>query len=291
MIKSILVPATGAPSDNETLAAALAVARPAAAHIEALHVRLDPIEVAVSSAVGDGSGGAGAMIEGLVEQLERDAAQREVAARDIFKKFCAREGVAVAAAPAEAGGGPSAAFHVEIGQEPRWLASYGMTADLIVAGRGIPGDDAMARIALEAMLLETGRPLLIPGHARLAAGFAERVVIAWKPTAQAARAVTCAMPLLANAKEVSVLTIEEEEGRRDELDRLIRYLGWHGVSATARRLPPGPGGAAETLLAAAGKAGLLVMGGYGHARLREWVFGGFTQHVLVDAPMAVLMVH
>lgn len=292
MIKTILVPATGNPSDSTTLAAALTVARGFAAHIDALHVRLDPVEVAVSSTAGDGSGGAGVMIADLVDQLEQDAAQREAVARDLFAKFCAGEGIAVAAAPAEvAGSGPSAAFHVEIGQEPRWLASYGMTADLIVACRGTPGDDAMARTTLEALLLETGRPLLIPGRAALAPGFAERIAIAWKPTAQAARAVGCALPLLIAAKEVAVLTIEEEEGRRDALDPLIRHLGWHGVAATARRVPPGADGAAETLLAAASEAGLLVMGGYGHARLREWVFGGFTQQILVDAPMAVLMAH
>jgi nucleotide-binding universal stress UspA family protein len=55
---------------------------------------------------------------------------------------------------------------------------------------------------------------------------------------------------------------------------------------------PGPDGAAATLLSAiAGRADLLVMGGYGHSRVREWVFGGFTQHVLADAPLPVLLAH
>jgi len=86
--------------------------------------------------------------------------------------------------------------------------------------------------------------------------------------------------------------VEEEEGRRDGVERLVGYLAWHGVKAAAERLVPGPHGPAETLLAAASaKAELLVMGGYGHTRLREWVFGGFTQHVLDDAAMAVLMAH
>ncbi|HVC50639.1 MAG TPA: hypothetical protein VND87_01320 [Stellaceae bacterium] len=291
VIKTILVPATGNQTDTAILTAALAVGRRFAAHIDALHVRLDPVEVAVATAAGEGSGGSGLMVQGLVEQLEQDSAKREATARDLFTAFCAGEGVAIAATPGEAGDKPSAQFHVEIGQEPRWLANYGMTADLVIAGRGAPGDDAVARTTLEALLLETGRPLLIPGRTDLSTGFAERVAIAWRPTAQAARAVACAMPLLTGAKEVAVLTVEEEEGRRDELDRLVRCLAWHGLPATARRLPPGPDGAAETLLAAAGKAGLLVMGGYGHARLREWVFGGFTQRLLADAPMAVLMAH
>ncbi|MGH7093972.1 MAG: hypothetical protein ACREFB_10605, partial [Stellaceae bacterium] len=240
MIKTILVPATGNQTDTAILSAALTVGRRFAAHIDALHVRADPIEAAVAAAAGDGTGGSGLMVEGLVEQLEQDAARREATARDLFTAFCADEGVAIAAAPDEANGRPSAQFHVEIGQEPRWLASYGITADLVVAGRGMPGDEAVARTTLETLLLETGRPLLIPGRTDLSAGFAERVAIAWKPTAQTARAVACAMPLLADAKEVAVLTVEEEQGRRDEFDRLVRYLAWHGVPATARRLPPGP---------------------------------------------------
>jgi nucleotide-binding universal stress UspA family protein len=96
------------------------------------------------------------------------------------------------------------------------------------------------------------------------------------------------MPFLARATEIVVMTVKEEEGRRDDADRLVRSLAWHGFAATAEWLTPGPHGTAETLLAAAGaKAGLLVLGGYGHSRLREWVFGGFTQHVLADAPLPV----
>jgi nucleotide-binding universal stress UspA family protein len=172
------------------------------------------------------------------------------------------------------------------------MTSYGMTCDLIVAARGIPGDDAVARSMLETLLLETGRPLLIPGRADGSPPSAERIAIAWKPTPQAARAVACAMPFLGHAKDVIVLTVEEEEGARDEAERLLAYLAWHGVKAAAERVAPGPDGAAETMLATAGAAAdLLVMGGFGHTRLREWVFGGFTQRVLAEAPLPVLIAH
>jgi hypothetical protein len=89
------------------------------------------------------------------------------------------------------------------------------------------------------------------------------------------------------------MTVGEEQGRRDDADRLVRGLAWHGLSAIVeRRMPGSHDTAAETLLAAAGaKAGLLVMGGYGNNRLREWVFGGFTERVLANAPLPVLMAH
>jgi hypothetical protein len=100
------------------------------------------------------------------------------------------------------------------------------------------------------------------------------------------------MPFLTRTKEIVVLTVEEEEGRPDDADRLARSLAWHGLAATVERLTPGAHGAAETLLAAVStKAGLLVMGGYGHSRIGEWVFGGFTQRVLADAPLPVLIAH
>jgi nucleotide-binding universal stress UspA family protein len=287
MIKTILVPATGNQTDAACCAAALAVARAFAAHIDALHVRIDPVEVAVAMSA-DGAGGT--LLEGIIDGLTRDADQGEAKARSRFDEFCMREELPIVAAPAGMSAKPSAQWHVETGQETRWMASYGMTADLVVASRGIPGDNAVARSNLEALLLETGRPLLIPAAAppRLA----ERIAVAWKPTPQAARAVAYAMPFMARAKEVAVLTVEEEEGRQDGAERLVGYLAWHGVKAVAERIAPGPHGPAEALLAAASaRAELLVMGGYGHTRLREWVFGGFTQRVLADAPLPVLLAH
>ena len=93
-------------------------------------------------------------------------------------------------------------------------------------------------------------------------------------------------------REIVIATVEETADERDEIDRLSRYLGRHGLHSTVARMRPGPDGAAATLLSAiVGRADLLVMGGYGHSRVREWVFGGFTQHVLAGAPLPVLLAH
>ena len=171
------------------------------------------------------------------------------------------------------------------------MTNYGLAADLIVASRGTT-DDATPRSTLEAVLVKTGRPLLIPSTGAPSVEMAERIAIAWKPTPQTARAVAAAMPFLARAKEIVVMTVQEEEDGSDDADRLVRNLEWHGLKAVAQSLSPDGRGAAETLVAAAAeKVGLLVMGGYGHSQLREWVFGGFTQQLLVSAPVPVLMVH
>jgi nucleotide-binding universal stress UspA family protein len=238
------------------------------------------------------TGGAGGILmEGIIADLTRDADKGEAEARAHFVDFCSRESLALVAAPSGSDAKPSAQFHVETGQASRWMATYGVTADLLVASRGKPGDEAATLSVIEALLLETGRPLLIPGSAAASPAIAERVAVAWKPTPQAARAVAFAMPFLARAKEVAVMTVEEEEGRRDATAQLVTYLRWHGIKAAAQRLSPGPESAAETLLGAAASSDLLVMGGYGHTRLREWVFGGFTQRVLADASIPVLIAH
>jgi len=286
MIKSILVPATGDEADLATFAAALGVAREFSAHIEFLHVHPNAVETAVAM-TSDASGGI--LLGGLIEQLEQDAREREAKTRRMFDEFCARESLAISETHADPPSGPTAQWHVENGDEARWMTEYGLAADLIVARRGAE-DEVAARSVLEAALLETGRPLLISGAAMPAASFAT-VAIAWKATPQAARAVAAAMPFIVRAKKVIVMTVEEGRGT-DDADRLVRNLAWHGCHASAERLTANARDGAETLLEAAkGRAGLLVMGGYGHSRLREWVFGGFTQRVLADAPLPVLMAH
>jgi nucleotide-binding universal stress UspA family protein len=287
MIKTILVPATGSDRDSAVFASALAVARAFAAHLEFLHVRPDAAATAVAMA--SDSGGA-TMVGGLIDRLEEDASQREEKAKQLFQGFCEREGLALRDAP-PGPQGPSAQWLREIGAEPYWVAEHGRAADLLVIGR--PGEDEGALLdTIEGALIESGRPLLIPPAAPLTA-LPETVAIAWKATPQAARALTAALPFLSLAKQIVVLTVaEEERTTQEEADRLIAGLRWHGIPVSVRHLRPEAHSAPDTLLSAAGEhAALLVMGGYGHSRLREWIFGGFTLSVLRGAEVPVLMAH
>jgi nucleotide-binding universal stress UspA family protein len=287
MIKTILVPATGSDRDSAVFASALAVARAFAAHLEFLHVRPDAAATAVAMA--SDAGGA-TMVSGLIDRLEEDAREREEKAKQLFQGFCEREGLALRDAP-PVPQGPSAQWLREIGAEPYWIAEHGRAADLLVIGR--PGDDEGASLdTIEGALIESGRPLLIPPAAPLTA-LPEAVAIAWKATPQAARALTAALPFLSLAKQIVVLTVTEEERTLEEAaDRLMAGMRWHGIPVSVRHLRPEAHSAADTLLSAAGEhAALLVMGGYGHSRLREWIFGGFTLHVLRGAEVPVLMAH
>ena len=287
MIKTILVPAAGSQTDAAVFTSALAVARVFDAHIDVLHVRVDSAAMAASMST-DGSGAA--MVGGLVERIDEEASRREDTAKQLFQRFCEREQLAIAEVPGGTAS-PTARWLREIGDEAYWVREFGRAMDLIVIGR--PSDDQGVSIdTTEAALVGTGRPVLIVPATPLVS-LPETVVIAWKAAPEAARAVTAAMPLMSKAKQIQVVTVAEEQGLSDEEGaRLATSLAWHGLNASTRHLRPDRLGAAETLLAAAAKEGaLVVMGAYGHSRLREWVFGGFTEHVLHGAAVPVLMMH
>ena len=287
MIKTILVPATGSDRDSAVFASALTVARAFAAHLEFLHVRPDAAATAVAMA---SDGGGATMVGGLINRLEEEASEREGKAKQLFQSFCEREELAVQDAP-PGSQAPSAQWLREIGTEPYWVAEYGRTADLLVIGR--PGEDEGVSLdTIEGALIDSGRPLLIPPAAPLTV-LPETIAIAWKATPQAARALTAASPFLSTAKQVVVLTVaEDRRAPEEEADRLMAGLRRHGVPVSVRHLRPEAQSAADTLLSAAVEhAALLVMGGYGHSRLREWIFGGFTLRVLRGAEVPVLIAH
>jgi nucleotide-binding universal stress UspA family protein len=287
MFKTILVPATGSDRDGAIFAAALVVARRFSAHLEFLHVRQDATATAVAMSV---DGGGAMMIGGLIERLEENADQREARARRLFDGFCQREGLALEDSPSGVQR-PSAQWVRESGAEPYWVAEYGRAADLLVIGR--PSEDEGGFLeTIEAALIDSGRPLLIPPAAPLTA-VPETVAIAWKSSPQAARALTAASPFLDTAKRIVILTVAEDQRKLEEdADRLMAALRWRGAPVSVCLLQPGAQSAPDTLLSAAGEnAALLVMGGYGRSRLREWIFGGFTLHVLRGAEVPVLMAH
>jgi nucleotide-binding universal stress UspA family protein len=137
--------------------------------------------------------------------------------------------------------------------------------------------------------------IVVPPHRRQAA--LEHIAVAWNGSSQAIRALHAARPLLARAKEITVLegapaddTIENHWSPRFDIGQ---YLLAHGLTARRESLVGTSGEAGERLLAAAHHchANLLVMGAYGRSRLSEWMLGGATRSVLMDATMPVLLRH
>jgi nucleotide-binding universal stress UspA family protein len=272
-------------------AAALAVARTFDSHLIALHVRPDVRGDIASLASGDGGMTAG--IDTMLEKMETDAASREKTASGGWHTFCVQNGISAADAPGMTG--VTGEWASETGTEADWVAEYGRTADLIVVARGEEqwGPDY---VLMEAALMDTGKPVLIaPRMSGVpAVGLTGVIGIAWKDTREAAGAVRAAMPFIRKAGHVTVFTVPESEDDGDKSRlRLVKMLRWHNPNVSIQELLEHSRPPAAVLLDAAAQAncGLLVMGGYGHTRLREAVFGGFTRAVLEAAPLPVLLAH
>lgn len=167
------------------------------------------------------------------------------------------------------------------------------TSDLIVMGRRSPLCDARAADPGD-VLLGAGRPVLVvpPSPVRDPPG--APAVVAWSDTAECRRAVSAALPLLARAGPVSVVVVSHspDEPLLEGAEAAADWLRGHGVDARAELRQTLQEVAHELLHAASAKqAGLIVAGGYGHARLREWVMGGVTRGLLGQGDVCVLMAH
>lgn len=290
VFKHILVPVTGDDNDAPVFAAAVAVAHQFGSHLQFLHVEPDVRQTLVAMASGHVVGGGGLGYYRVLESLERRVAERQRRAEFAFADFCRREKLLVSSDPTTSM--PSAEYTFEVGEAPRVLGKQGRAADLIVLGRAREGT-RVAFDVLSACLMATGRPMLI-APAKLPANLARTVAIAWKDRPEAARAVAAAQPFLEIADQVIILHVEEDsQDDRQSCERLRYALSWHNPHTTVQSLKGDRRPAVETALAAATAAGadMLVMGGYGHSRLREVILGGFTRHVLHGADLPILMAH
>ena len=171
-----------------------------------------------------------------------------------------------------------------------FLIAQAAAADLVVVGRRTNLAPALFSVDPADAVMHLGSPVLVvpPGVDHLDA---KRVVVGWKNTREARRAVWDALPFLKRASEVLVVSIDVEAGS-DGQDTL-RLLQAHDVAAIHVRRDAQGASVAEALVEAAAEHGadLIVTGAYGHGRLREWVFGGVTRGLLTGAPICCLMSH
>jgi len=172
------------------------------------------------------------------------------------------------------------------------IIKQGRAADLLVIGRAGLGDldpDPLG-VALGPVLMEAGRPVLVVPP-RVADLVGRRIVVAWKDTPEARRAVSGSMPFIRSADQVFVVTTGEG-ARFDGAQDVARHLDRHGASVTSHLLTTTVSDGEEILrFAREQEADLIVMGAYGHSRLREWAFGGATRDILRSTAICCLMAH
>jgi nucleotide-binding universal stress UspA family protein len=289
MIKTILIPTSGSSTDDSVFTTALALARPLAAHLGFYHVRLTPGEAAAQAphvAFCMGAGLASALAD-LHEEEDLLAATAAVH----FREFCKNHTVPVRSAPGYSDS-VSASWCEEIDRPAGRLMFHARHSDLIVLAR--PHHiDYMPSTLIEDLLIGSGRPVVIAPDST-PKGAMDTIMVGWKETPATARALTAALPLLERARKVVLASVTEGDTAIPQtLKHLAWELAWHGIAAETHIIDGKKGEAAALLAqeAAELRADLLVVGGYGHRPVREFVFGGVTQSLIESAKLPVFLLH
>lgn len=281
MIKDIVLPLTGTAGDANAVAAALDLTATEDAHLALLELVNLPVPVPGPwGMVPDAS------MASLYDELRAQSETRAAKWRDKLKTAGVLGEVRVVES-----------LFVE---PPRTAAINARYADMsIITGAAVGDADSAALIHpfFGELLMESGGPvLMIPPSAkpRFPAGHA---VVAWRPTSEAARALRDALPLLRRAATVDVVVVDPRSGESGDGEQpgadIANHLARQGLKANVVQLERGSRSVAATLLEQARNSGadLLVAGGYGHSRFREWALGGATRELLENAHLPVLFSH
>lgn len=269
MIKDILVHFTGSEEDENRLAYAEVISDRFEAHLTGLYVHRLPEVV-----------GADPIAMGVIEEWYR---QSNAEALETFSRLQNRF---------ERLNMPHDVLQVDVltATAGEALTEKARIADLFIATRpyGDPSDSVHVEVSV---LFDSGRGcLFVPPKGAAPTRFGT-VLIAWNGSRESARAVAEAMPFLKQANQVILIVVRETDGSVEFGGDIARHLSRHGISAVLSTVDAGMDGVGQALLDEVRRVGgdLLVMGGYGHSRFREWVLGGATRHVLTNANIPVFI--
>lgn len=285
---TILAPIEGGPGSESVALTALAVGHSFNAYVELLHVQVDP----ASALMVPGDGISGSAAEEIMESVRAAGEERAAAAQKLFDEHCVSAELPVVEDGSQGDPGRFAVGWRRVDGDPMdEVARRARLFDLTVLAQPDASAGGVNASTFESALFYSGRPVLaVPAAWSKTCG--GNIVLAWNGTHESVHALGASLPLLTNANRVTVFTVREDEAVASA-DQVSAYLARHGVAAVARDVEADGAPIAEALLGAAREAGadMLVMGGYGHSRLRELVLGGATRGVLNTAAIPVLMVH
>ncbi|MGE0259728.1 MAG: universal stress protein, partial [Alphaproteobacteria bacterium] len=226
------------------------------------------------------------LLDPLYREFSERMAERQEAARYMFEEVTGKRRLA-------------AEWRVAAGYPSEAAALHGRYVDLIILGQTDPENAEMALFQprAEEVALAVGRPVLVVPYAGRFEDCGRRVLVAWDASRVATRAINDAMPLLVGAATVTVLSVDPGEGGRAHgevpgMDIAV-HLARHGVKARVESTVSGGIGVGNALLSWAGDTGadLLVMGAYGHTRVRQLLLGGATRTILESMTVPVLLSH
>ncbi len=287
MTKTILASLSGFSSDRTVLEAAVALARIEGGHIQCLHTRIDAVETAAM--LGATSSHRADDLHGLLRKIAGEEEARSHHAFEAFEEIRKRRSLAQCDAPA-----PGTALSIRWKQTESFLNETLHEArfhDVTVMAR----DEELSPERIVSVLMQSGRPLLL-APPKPVETLGRTVAVAWKATEESARALTAASFLLAKAQKVVILSVSEgvkgDNAARLSAEHLARQLAWNGIQADIRmnHAPSVSPSLALLDMAYDCDADMLVMGGYGHSRVREFIFGGVTRDLLASSALPLFMV-
>ncbi len=255
---------------------AVSVAAALQAHLTGVAFIYDPV-VPIS--------GAG-YIPAEVIETQRD--DNEIAAEAAIKSFtAASEQAGISAEPLTTSASLAAA-----GDQ---FARMARRFDLAIVGQAQPEISSMEQIIGETALFESGRPVVMVPYIQKTPFKTDNVMICWDGSRTAARAVADALPIIRGSDRVEIVIVASERGKQEEIEGadIGQHLARHGLKVDVHRISGGNIDVGDALLSHAADSGadFMVMGGYGHSRLREFVLGGVTRSIFESMTVPVLISH
>jgi nucleotide-binding universal stress UspA family protein len=276
MIKDIVVNLTMGAGRDAAARFAISIAAAFEAHVVGVAFAYDPV---ITPTIMDGLSAAW-MDERRIES--RAAAQ---AAINQFDGAARLQGVSAGHRLIEASLGGAAAMFGRIARR----------FDLAVAAQVDPGRTEPADLFIEAALFDSGRPVIVVPYIQKDALKLERILLCWDASRSASRAIGDAMPFLRRGKAIDIVMVSDGRDIDGELPGadIGEHLARHGLAVEIKRLVAGYVDVAGTILSYAADCGadFIVMGGYGHSRLREFILGGATRGILEQMTAPTLMSH
>lgn len=277
----------GSAHDSAPSQAAITLAVRLKAQIEAFFIRPSVAEIMARF----GGSVAGPISGDIIEQILENADEFAAKAKAQLTDLARTSGLAVFDAPSQSTT-PGVSFEIVQGPPLDALDETIRLSDLVVFAE--PDRTAQATLAsqIEFTLLAMRRPVLV-ARGNIDKGFGERVAVAFDGRHESCTALMRALPILAAAKSVQILHIRESESGASPANRALRYLHQNGIEASTieAKLSGGEAGVQVADLAKANGASLVVMGGYGRSRMREFILGGATRFMMHNSPVPVLFAH
>lgn len=218
----------------------------------------------------------------FIEKTRAIETEKATAAIKLFEETAAKAGISAQAVKEEG-------YALEV------LNKHALSSDIVLVGQVDPDDDTLApyEYLADELVVSCAQPVLAIPYAGKYQNFGQHILVGWNNTREAAKAMHYALPFMKNAKEVTLLSINPESDQSNENAAALEHLKRHGVNAKLKVTQWNDVGVGNALLDSLVdmNADMLVMGAYGHSRIREMILGGATQEILNHMTAPILFAH